>query len=472
MRQRKGRLELNRHAAVPRGLVLLVDCMLVVAGYYAAYIIRFGPHLPKGNVESLRTMLPWILLITGTVFGSLGLYGEPPYYNGSHTPTSVLVAVAIGELVTMAGAFWFRSFAFPRTIFGIAFPVHICLITLWRRFVESLDKRCHSLRKVLLVCTDPTRLSTVVLSDIRFAEAQSISTVTPDALLSCSAQPCSPAPDTAILLDVPEHHRPALIKHLVNAGTQVFIMPTPADVLMASAKLGQVNDHPVLGLSGFGLSPGQAFVKRLLDVVVAVAGLVTTGPVIALAAAAVLITSGPPVFYSQQRVGFRGKCFRLWKLRSMVNGAELATGAVLSTDADPRVTPVGRILRSLRIDELPQLVNVLLGNMSIVGPRPERPELVREIERRVPEYRSRLLVKPGLTGFAQVRGKYSTRPEDKILFDLMYIANYSLLLDLMIILQTIAVVLTPEKARGVRHRPATERGRAGRGDTRGGAISG
>lgn len=443
--------EPKTRVAVPRCLVLVADCLLTIVGYYAAYLLRFGLPFPKENAESLRMMLPWIVIVTGTVFGSLGLYAQPPY-NGSQTPTSVIVAVILSELATMAGAFWFRSFAFPRTVFAIALPIHVCLIAVWRHFTQLLDNQCHGHKKLLLVCGDPSSASVSTTLCDPFG-GKVVAMVTPQTLLS-DAEELSLVFDTAVLIDIPEDYKSALIQHLLAAGVEVLMIPNPTDMIMASARMGHVGDLPVLRLPGFGLTPGQSFLKRLLDVAVAVVGLVVAMPVAAIAAVGILITSGPPIIYSQRRVGFRGREFRLWKFRTMVNGAESVTGAVLSMQGDPRVTPIGRILRALRLDELPQLLNVLFGDMSIVGPRPERQELACDIERAVPEFRSRLSVKPGLTGLAQVKGNYSTTPEYKLLFDLAYVANFSVVLDLVIMLQTIAVVLTPEKARGVRQQPS------------------
>jgi len=185
-----------------------------------------------------------------------------------------------------------------------------------------------------------------------------------------------------------------------------------------------------------------AFVKRALDVIVAAAGLVAAAPILALAAAGVLAVSGSPVFYWQERVGRDRKTFLLRKLRTMRRNAESETGAVLSSRADPRVTAIGRWLRSARIDEIPQLWNVLRGEMSLVGPRPERPEFVERFEREIPGYALRFAVRPGLTGFAQISGEYETHPQIKLRYDLAYINNWSLAMDLVILARTLPVVLS------------------------------
>jgi sugar transferase (PEP-CTERM system associated) len=197
--------------------------------------------------------------------------------------------------------------------------------------------------------------------------------------------------------------------------------------------------------AGFRKSAVLSATKRLLDLVAAGAGLVLAVPIMAIVAAAIRLTSPGAALYHQQRVGQHGRIFTVHKFRSMSEDAEAATGPVWASKAgDPRVTPVGRFLRRSRLDELPQLWNVLKGDMSFVGPRPERPEFVKELTREIPFYGQRHVVRPGLTGWAQVRYTYGASVEDalqKLQYDLFYIKNLSLALDLFIILDTVKTVI-------------------------------
>ena len=183
-------------------------------------------------------------------------------------------------------------------------------------------------------------------------------------------------------------------------------------------------------------------------------------------AAAIRLDSPGPVVYRQTRVGEGGRLFELINFRTMVVNAEADTGPVLATAHDPRITRVGRLLRALRLDELPQLINVLRGEMSLVGPRPERPEFVEQFRKTIPGYDLRHLVKPGITGLAQIRGRYDTPAEDKLRYDVAYVFLWSALLDLKIMLQTFGIMLTPERARGatelVTARASTQGKSAGR----------
>jgi lipopolysaccharide/colanic/teichoic acid biosynthesis glycosyltransferase len=174
--------------------------------------------------------------------------------------------------------------------------------------------------------------------------------------------------------------------------------------------------------------------KRMLDVVVSGAGLIAALPFILLSIAAIYLDDGPPAFYIHLRVGREGRRFRIFKFRSMIRNAEAYSGAVWAVKADPRITRVGRLLRKTAMDELPQLANIFLGHMSFVGPRPERPELVEGFVRRLPNFRLREAVRPGLTGLAQVYGSYYTEPERKLLYDLAYIERRSPWLDLHLFL--------------------------------------
>ena len=176
--------------------------------------------------------------------------------------------------------------------------------------------------------------------------------------------------------------------------------------------------------------------KRALDVLVSGVGLVCAAPFIVAIIAAVYLEDGPPAFYTQKRVGWRGRRFRLFKFRSMVKEAEADTGAVLAIKDDPRITRVGRLLRKTAMDELPQLLNIFRGEMSFVGPRPERPELVGRIAEGLPEFREREAIRPGLTGLAQVYGRYYTDPAKKLPYDLAYVKRRGLGLDVHLFLHS------------------------------------
>jgi len=199
----------------------------------------------------------------------------------------------------------------------------------------------------------------------------------------------------------------------------------------------------VLGASSFGW---YEVYQRVFDIIVSTVGLIISVPVILIFGIAVKLETPGPMFYMQERVGKDGRLFRVVKLRSMVNDAE-KNGAQWAEKDDPRVTRVGRFIRKTRIDELPQLINVLLGDMSIIGPRPERPKFVMEFNEQIPGFIERLCVKPGLTGWAQVNGGYDVKPAEKLALDLYYIENRSVKLDILIMIKTICVMFSGSGAR-------------------------
>ncbi len=196
------------------------------------------------------------------------------------------------------------------------------------------------------------------------------------------------------------------------------------------------------------LTPAQRSIKRAVDLVGALCLLALTAPLVLLAALLIRLTSPGPAFYTQTRVGKDGRCFKLVKLRTMIADAEARTGPVLAASADPRITAFGRALRAAHIDELPQLFNVLRGQMSLIGPRPERPHFVEIYRRRLPGYGLRFAVRPGITGLAQTCCRYSTAPARKLHFDLHYIGNYSLALDAKIVFRTLRTILEPFRTEG------------------------
>ena len=256
--------------------------------------------------------------------------------------------------------------------------------------------------------------------------------------------------DGVIVGDMPSHDRNLILKYCFEHGIRTYAVPKVSDILLRSSDELTLFDSPLLLSRNGGLSIEQEFMKRTMDVVLSFAAAVITLPFFAVIGAAIKLTDGGPVFYKQVRLTKDRKEFEIYKFRTMIQNAEAESGARLASEKDPRILPVGRFLRATRLDELPQIYNILKGDMSIVGPRPERPELAAEIEAEIPEFRYRLKVKAGLTGYAQVYGKYNTTSYDKLKLDLTYIRNYSVLLDLKLIIMTPKIMFMKESTEGVK----------------------
>lgn len=256
--------------------------------------------------------------------------------------------------------------------------------------------------------------------------------------------------EAVFLYGVQSHERNLILKHCVMRNISVYFLPRIGDIILGGAQRIHMFHVPVFRVDRWNPHPEYKLIKRLFDVLLSVLILVISSPVMLVTALIIKATDGGPVFYKQDRLTKDGKVFRLIKFRSMRVDAEKDGVARLSTgDKDDRITPIGRIIRKVRIDELPQLLNILAGSMSIVGPRPERPEIAAQYEQTLPEFCLRLQVKAGLTGYAQVFGKYNTTPYDKLQMDLMYIANPSFVEDMKIMLATVKILFQPESTDGV-----------------------
>ncbi len=255
--------------------------------------------------------------------------------------------------------------------------------------------------------------------------------------------------DAVILNDVPAALRSDILKFCYRYRIRVYLAPDLTDIMIRGAKSNTLFDTPLLTVKGTGLSPVQRVAKRTMDVVLCGLAMVVAAPIMLVVAAAIKLEDGGPVFYKQDRLTRGGREFKILKFRSMIVDAEKYAGAVLATGDDPRITKVGRVIRATRLDELPQLLNILKGDMSIVGPRPERKCLADEITKEVPEFPYRLKVRGGLTGYAQIFGKYNTSAYDKLRLDLIYIENYSLLLDIKLIILTLRIIFSKESTEGI-----------------------
>lgn len=256
--------------------------------------------------------------------------------------------------------------------------------------------------------------------------------------------------DAIFVAGVNSHCRNGILKFCEENDIRGFFLPHVGDVIMQGAEHIQAFDSPVMMARRKQLRPEYRLLKRAFDAVCAALGLIVLSPIFLVTAIAIKAYDRGPVFYKQVRLTKDGKLFKIVKFRSMRVDAEKDGVARLSTgDHDDRITPVGRIVRKCRLDELPQLWNILVGDMSIVGPRPERPEIAEQYYRTMPDFQLRLQVKAGLTGYAQVYGKYNTEPYEKLEFDLMYINNMNVLTDLELMFATVGILFGSESTTGV-----------------------
>lgn len=251
------------------------------------------------------------------------------------------------------------------------------------------------------------------------------------------------------LCEIDLEYRKKIIDYCYKNNISVYFAPLISDILINNASFYQLSDIPILACNYKELSIEQKIIKRIFDLILSSILLIITLPITIITAIIIKLYDWGPIFFTQNRVTIHNKVFKLYKFRSMVVNAEKDGIARLACKNDTRITPIGKIIRMLRIDELPQLINILKGDMSMVGPRPERPELIAKNTEKFPAFEYRTKVKAGMTGFAQIKGKYNTPPIDKLIMDLMYIESYSILQDLKLVFLTIKVIFIPESSEGV-----------------------
>lgn len=253
--------------------------------------------------------------------------------------------------------------------------------------------------------------------------------------------------EAVVICDIDKNKQREIIAYCYTKQKRTYLLPDITDIIVNNSYAIQISDTPVLMSRNRGLTTEQRIFKRITDIVLSFIGIIITSPIMLICAVAIKLDDGGPVFFKQNRITRGGKIFNILKFRSMIVDAD-KDGAKKAVNNDSRITRVGKIIRACRVDELPQLINVLKGDMSMVGPRPERIENVYEYSCAYPEFELRHRVKAGLTGFAQLYGKYNTTPEDKLNMDLMYIETYSMLQDIKLLILTFKILFMRESTEG------------------------
>lgn len=337
------------------------------------------------------------------------------------------------------------------TVIDIAFSV------LWTYIVFILNKKYFSITELLLVYGDK-KAEEIVYKILEREDQYRIcetvhykkSSLTTEGNL-LYVKECIKKYNAVLIYRLESSVRNDLLKFCYDNDIEVYLPPRISDVIIRGAKSLDQFDSPLIVCRNCSLTDSQRFFKRIFDVVFAVVGIVALSPLMAGIAVAIKLYDGGPVLFKQKRVTRNEEVFNIYKFRSMIVDAEKDNTAVPATDNDPRITPVGAFLRKLRFDELPQLFNILKGDMSLVGPRPERVEHHNAYTEQIPEFPYRTKVKAGLTGYAQIMGKYNTTPYDKLLLDLEYIQKFSFFLDFRLILLTVKILFMKESTEGFKN---------------------
>lgn len=393
--------------------------------------------------------LPWLLLIglfSFYMFGAQSITIQKPVYIMIPVLFSVLVCTGLILLVTTV-----FSIHVSRSIIFLAGLIQFGLITSVRMTV-AIGKRRKYKRKKFLILSQKNRPSSMIYETLirHVGEGLVVEEIwdwNQRMNLSQLLQTINRKDIVLFHSDLPGKEE--IIHYCSLRMKEVVIIPNPMDLFITSSELEQIDDMLVLSIHPSKLNGWRLVMKRMFDIGVSVLLLLLLSPLIVTLYLIIPRLSPGPALFKQIRLGKDGKPFQMLKFRSMIVDAEKDTGPVLAMDHDMRVTPIGRILRSTRLDELPQLINVLKGEMSLIGPRPERPYFIEKFTETIPGYADRMTVRPGITGLAQVMGKYSSSVEEKLRYDLIYVRKYSLLLDLKIMIQTIQVIFHKEQASGI-----------------------
>ena len=452
--------------ALRTGTLIVIEHLLIVLAVALAAVVRFSFDEVVGGLGT-GALLWRASLIAGVLQVSLhycDLYDLRTLSDRRALVVGLLQALGAASLVLAVIYYWVPTLIVGRGVFVMASTLTIGLVAGWRLAFEWWSVRTGPSERLLIVGTngaavalarelfsrrhelgvdivgfvdaDPTRVGAPLINPGVIGTIGEIPSIVRERKVDRVVVSLADARGK-LPMD-------GLLKMKLHDGVQFDHLASVYEEYTGKIAVENLRPSWLIFSQGFRKSRLLAAAKRVFDVAIAAIGLLVLAPVLLLVAAAIRLSSSGPVLYSQQRVGRHGRTFTIYKFRSMRPDAEALTGAVWSTENDPRVTPVGRILRRTRLDEIPQLWNVLIGDMSFVGPRPERPEFVSDLTERIPFYGQRHVVRPGLTGWAQVRHRYGATTDDalqKLQYDLFYIKNLSLAFDLFIGLETFKTVL-------------------------------
>lgn len=428
-------------------LFTIVDIILVILAIYLSYMIKFNFNPPRFNYDPFIITAPFtiiIYLIFMYIYGLSDLIkqsiGEIVY--------SVFLTIIMLCISTMAVTFFLRAFSYPRMVILYSSVIQIIFLSLWKSFVWKIKRVMYGKKDVIIIGGENAEhvAKKILLKQSDLYNIKYICHPNFNDLMDLINKV-----DIVILCDdVKSDLKDRILDKCLVEQKSILIVPAMSDLALVGSKLNKIDDLPLLRAKSLSLTPEEKAIKRVLDIILVFMGVIITSPFMLIVAISIKISDGGNVFYKQERVTEGGRNFNVIKFRSMKMNAEKLSGPVLATDKDPRITKVGRIIRATRMDELPQLFNIIKGDMSVVGPRPERPFYVEKFEKEIPDYKYRTVVKAGLTGLAQVLGKYNTTPEDKVRYDIMYIKNYSILLDIKLIFQTIKIIFLKESTEGIK----------------------
>ncbi len=420
-------------------LEAIVYIIIINFSYYIPLILNLDGKYTETNILSFNKIQIWIILFSLAI-----LIFNKVFYTFKMSNIENIVIMIVSSLMifisTTAIAFFYRGFALPRSILVSGILIQIVFLSLFKIIFKGAMYRFIPPKKILIFSEMENKETLIckIFSQRKHREDLCYY-VTPEEkfLLKVYGEI-----DKVYIFGIKDRNIvDDVVKQCIKGGVQVCILPDNYEVFVRYSKLDFAADIPVLKIDKLGLSYETRFLKRTLDIVISIIGIIVFFPVMIVVAIAIFLQDGFPILFKQKRVTRGNKVYTIFKFRSMIKDAERKTGAVWAIENDKRITKLGTFLRKYWLDELPQFFNVLIGDMSFVGPRPERPELIEAFSIDIPEFKLRNTVKAGMTGYAQTVALYETTPQNKLKIDLFYIQNASILFDLQIIIGTFKKVI-------------------------------
>ncbi|MCL4481328.1 MAG: sugar transferase [Bacteroidetes bacterium] len=436
-----------------------MDILLIELSYLLAFNIRFYGTFPAFSLE--KSFYFWLAPITWFWFHAQGMYMKTKKSWGQQFYDLIrALGLTVVASIAFTVLFLSHSFVFPRTVLAIAFVVQLLFLMSWRYFIWRFFREQKKPNAIVIGnWAEVTEVASKLENDPTYKVRGLVLTDQEGGQISNQFPVIGKLPDFQWLIEkiafdavficpaVHSEEKRWILSLCFKENKTVLVVPNLYEIFLNNAKVGQVDDLPLFEVGEISLPENLDFVKRVTDILFSILGIIVSMPLMFIAAILIKIENpSGPIFYKQERLGKGSKPFKLMKFRTMVPDAELKTGPIFATKNDPRITQVGKLLRLTRLDELPQFFNVLKGEMSLVGPRPERPFFVEKFAKEIPEYPYRLRLKAGITGLAQVAGKYDTAVGNKLKYDLLYARSYSLMNDFRILFKTVGVMFTKEKA--------------------------
>lgn len=440
--------DITKYEKTQKIIMFLMDIVIYHISFIISFLVRYEFTLPAFNYQAYKNVFPYIVIVFGALNILTGMY---VFYN--KRKIDLLYSTVINQMLMMIIVttlmFFSQRLAFPRSVIIISSIVSSILLSISRVAIYNLNRKINGNEKVMVVGT-LTNCKRVVRN---FERARNDSYKITDVVYDNFYENVKKNLHTVDLVylteDIPTVNQDELLSLLTRKGKKIFLSSKFSNLALLNSNVMSIEDETFLNITDFSISPEISFIKAIIDFLISVFLIIITSPILLVTAILIKVTSAGPILYKQVRITKDQKEFNILKFRTMSVTAEKDTGPVLASADDIRVTSIGKYLRSLRIDELPQLFNVLKGDMSLVGPRPERPHFVNQFKNENKFYYLRHGVRAGITGYAQVNGKYATDFNSKLKFDLVYIKKYSLILDIQILLQTIKTLFNKLSSQGM-----------------------